>query len=137
LGSGYSNKSFNFGDVFLCKDSIINFPDSVFYTKKEIHDLRPVVIIQDNYYNNNPASRMITIAPVSSEVKDKTRFDLELIKDLDSVNKNCFLRLCLIQPVCKIELKQHVGSICTDRKYEVRAILIFYLGLKEQDDNMF
>lgn len=104
------------------------FPDEELYGRKK-HDNRPVVVVQDNYYNNYPLFKIITIAPISTKDKYKTNLDIELKEKINGVLCNSYIRLYLIQPILKIHLLNHINKLSDEKIDELKAALIFFWGL--------
>lgn len=129
LAAGFSNISFEFGQIYLCDDKELMFPDEKLLRKRELHDKRPVLVVQDNEFNNNPAFPLIMITPISTKVIYKTYMDFELKKGKDPVKEDCYVRLYLTQPTLKTNLVSFVGKLVQDRIDEIKAIYIDYLGL--------
>ncbi len=104
------------------------FPDEELYGRRK-HVERPVVVLQDNDYNDNPLFKTIAIAPISTQGQYKTILDIELKRSNDGVRQDCYVRLYLMQPILKTNLVKHVNKISADKIDELKATLIFFLGL--------
>lgn len=129
MTAGLSNKYFEFGQVYWYDDSKLVFPDEELIGERDIHDRRPVLIIQDSHYNNNPTLKVISVAPISSKGKFKSRLDYELKASIEPVKEDSFVRLYLIQPVLKIGLTGYEGKISDKAMSEIKAMVSFFYGL--------
>lgn len=122
---------FRFGEIWLVEDSLISIPDGDYteHPGRNLHSIRPVMIVQNNQNNVDPFSHTISIAPLSSKVEYKQRFDVLLTSARDGVEKDSLVRLWLAQPVLKVDLEHCVCVISEEAMAEVLDAQLEWLGL--------
>lgn len=123
------NRQFIFGTIWQIRDSLITIPNADRLRNRKYHFTRCVVIIDNSAENFNGNSPLISVAPISSQVHCKRKFDIELDKEDDEVLKDSIIMLDYIQPVLKKDLYKCVGDISEDKKYELIESVMIKMGL--------
>ncbi len=98
-------------DVFSVPDDLIDFPEQKLGQKRQKHEKRFVIVLQNDKDNGDPSIRIITVAPLSTKLEHH-RLDYRLYKKNHSfLREDSYIRIRHIQPVLKIDLKTKWGNI--------------------------
>ncbi|OPX89437.1 MAG: PemK-like protein [Pelotomaculum sp. PtaB.Bin104] len=125
----YDRREFRFGQIYIIDDELINLPASDRIGKRVTHHDRWVVVVSNNDENIQMLAPTVTVAPLSHRTDLKREFDLEIFKDSDCVKDDSLIILKAMQPVCKVDLRDHQGEISNDKKEELLALIQLYYGL--------
>ena len=105
-------------DVFSVPDDLIDFPEQKLGQKRQKHEKRFVIVLQNDKDNGDPSIRIVTVAPLSTKLEHH-RLDYRLHKKNHSfLREDSYIRIRHIQPVLKIDLKTKWGNISQE---EIRA----------------
>ena len=126
-------RKFNFGELWLIEDGLINIPDADRLGNRVTHNKRAVVIIDNSSQNYSPFIPVINAAPISSRIDCSRLFDIILSKDTDEVKTDSLLRLTLAQPFLKKDLERKAGEISDNSKTAVIDALIEKVGIDSDD----
>jgi hypothetical protein len=123
------DREFNYGEIYLIKDDLINFPESLF-VGRTFHEVRPVVVTYHSVTNQNKRIWTINVAPISTQVDFRRDTDL-LIDPAEGnyINRTSLIRLGLSQPVLKVDLEGPVGSLTRSQKLQLAALQMKLAGI--------
>ncbi len=130
---GFDNRDFKQGEIYLVGDEEIHFPDEKF-TGRTRHDDRPVVVVTNHPSSGDPTYPLVLVAPLSHRVEFKREVDLEVLASAEHVEQDSLIRLGLIQPVCKVDLRGPVARLSSGKVDEMLALVIEMLGVDLQQD---
>ncbi len=123
------SRGFPYGSIFVIKDELIEFPESLF-VGRTFHKLRPVVITYHSSTNSNKNIWTINIAPISTQVNFKRDTDLEIMPGSGNyINSTSIIRLGLSQPVLKVDLDGPVGELTREQKIQLAALQLRLSGV--------
>lgn len=130
--AGIDKRIFEQGNIYLADNEGIVFPDDKLFPKRKQKKDRPVVVVYNYIGNHNPLYPLVVIAPLSTVTSKKREMDLEL--DIqDGVKSPCLLRLGLIQPILKIDLRGPVGKLSQDAIDRMLSLCIHLLGVTMEE----
>jgi len=129
---GIDSRTFEQGAVYLASDSDVKIPDEKL-TGRTLHEIRPVVIVSNHPSNRNPLYPTVLAAPLSHDTSRKRDTDLEVTAAEDNVDQDSLLRLGLIQPFLKVDLKGPVAQLSQQRVEQMLALLLHMLGVDMED----
>ena len=133
------DREFVFGDVWKVRDELVSLlPSDRVENTRKLHTCRLVVITQNCDENNDKYFPVIQVAPLTTKIKYKQKFDIELKKGVDIFDTNadtCMIQMQLEQPMLKKDLYEKVGYISDDKKYEVMALKLELTGLDPDEDD--
>ena len=127
-------REFNFGSVWKVDDRDISIPQVDKLSSRNTHQERWVVVISNNHENHHPLCPIVTIAPLSSRVDCRRKFDLLLNSATDNVKVDCLCQLKLSQPILKVDLFEHKGEISQEAKEELQILIEDFYGLTYEDE---
>lgn len=130
----FDDRKFNFGEVWLVDDNLINMPHVDHIGARRSHQDRWVVVISNNVENVHPLCPIVTVAPLSHRVELMKEHDLLLESSEDNVNCDCLLQIKLTQPVIKKDLRDCKGPISEDKKVELQVLLEDFYGLHDDEE---
>lgn len=108
---GITNKKIQQFDVYTVLDEIIDFPEVRVGQKRQKHEKRLVIILQNNKDNEAPLIKVVLIAPLSTS-KEHHRLDYLLHKSKHQfLKEDSYIRLRYSQPILKVDLKKKCGTI--------------------------
>lgn len=120
------------GDVWLITDSIITFPtDRLPRSKRTTHDKRPVLVLScdDDLANIRPLTAIIS--PFST-IKDKAVTDFMLHAGTAGLKEDSIVRLGLVQPILKTDLKEKIGNVDSAILDQIITVLLCNLGVLQR-----
>lgn len=118
LKTGLTAQEIQQFDIFTTADDSIVFPEQRLGQKREKHQRRFVIVLQNDKDNGDPSIRIVTVAPLSTKLEHH-RLDYRLHKKNHSfLREDSYIRIRHIQPVLKIDLKTKWGNISQE---EIRA----------------
>lgn len=127
------NRQFIFGAIWKVRDALINIPNIDRLNKRTYHFTRCVIIVDNSKENFNEDSLLISIAPISSKVEFKRKFDIDLIENEDDVLEDSILMLDYVQPMLKKDLYKCVGNISEEKRYELLESIMIKLGISNDE----
>lgn len=123
------DRLFQFGEVWQIRDSLISIPNADrIVNGRKIHYVRCVVITQNNSSNWDSNSLNIYVAPISSKVNFKRKYDVTLTPEKDGVKEESIIMMDYIQPVLKKDLYKEVAEISEDAKSEMYVMMGYQFG---------
>lgn len=123
-------REFEFGEIWILRDELIRLlPSDRVVNRRNMHNSRAVLVVQNCLENNDEESLLIRIAPMSSNVRFEQKFDVRLHPDTDEVRYECMAQVQLTQPILKKDLERRVGMISDDKKQEIAAAKLELLGV--------
>lgn len=123
------DREFQFGEIYLIKDDLIYFPESLF-VGRTFHEVRPVVITYHSSTNRNKHIWTINIAPISSQVDFRRDTDLPIDPvPGNHIDRKSLIRLGLSQPVLKVDLDGPVGTLSRQQKLQLAALQMKLAGV--------
>lgn len=132
-----SHLRFSAGSVYYVRDEDVLLPGD----NRSLHDeRRPVVVISDQNEvhgtNADDAARWpsVTVVPISSSTKYRTRFDVKLSAGEGNLPKKAWARVPATQAMDKNYLDELIGQISQEKLDEITAQVLNYLGVIEPDD---
>jgi mRNA-degrading endonuclease toxin of MazEF toxin-antitoxin module len=123
---GISNIKIARGDIFLTKDSAIDFPEGTERTK---HDYRPVVILQCDEDCKNVLPSTVIVAPLSHRTNNMRRWEYLIPKGESGLKEDSVVRLAHIQPVRKADLVKKTGKVDPVHMQYIEQALLENLGI--------
>lgn len=131
-GAGISGEIIKRGDIWTISDSIITFPtDRLPKSKRTTHEQRPVLILSCDEDLTKVRPLTAIISPVSTVI-DKMVTDFRLAAGMGGLKEDSMVRLGLIQPILKIDLKQKIGSLEQTILDQVMTVLLCNLGVLQR-----
>ncbi len=127
----YDGRSFQFGTIWTIADELLSIPDADRDGSRILHEARAVLIVANNQSNSDLLTPVITVAQLSHRTDVRRRGDVLLLRDRDGVRVDSIVRLRLLQPVLKVDLKRHVGTISETAGGEVLVTIEEMFGLDE------
>lgn len=120
------------GDIWIISDSIVTFPtDRLPKSKRTTHEKRPVLVLScdEDLAKVRPLTALIS--PVST-VKDKAATDFMLPAGTAGLKEDSMVRLGLIQPILKIDLKERIGNVEPTILDQIMTVLLCNLGVLQR-----
>ncbi len=130
--AGIPGKLIKRGDIWTIPDRIITFPtDRLPKSKRTTHDKRPVLILScdEDLAKVRPLTALIS--PLST-VKDKSATDFMLSAGTANLKEDSVVRLGLIQPILKIDLKEKIGDLQLPVLDQIMTVLLCNLGILQR-----
>ncbi|MFQ5431982.1 MAG: type II toxin-antitoxin system PemK/MazF family toxin [Nitrospinota bacterium] len=123
---GFSNKKIARRDIFLTKDSAIDFPEGGERTK---HDYRPVLILQCDEDCKNAIPSTVIVAPLSHKIDNIRSWEYLIPKGDSGLKEDSVVRLAHIQPVRKSDLVKKTGEVGPAHMQYIEQALLENLGI--------
>ena len=123
------------GEIYLIADDLIVLPETRLPSKpeRELHETRPVLILQTNSDNGDPLYPAILVVPLSHRVDLQDQRDFKLSAGQAGLEHDSIVQLGLIQPVLKIDLQEEaLGKVDDIAMHDIDAVLAANLGLIER-----
>lgn len=132
--AGISGKIIKRGDIWTISDSIITFPtDRLPKSKRTNHEQRPVLVLSCDEDLTRVRPLTAIISPVSAVI-DKMVTDFRLTVGMGGLKYDSVVRLGLIQPILKIDLKQKIGRLEQVVLDQVMTVLLCNLGVLQRSE---
>ncbi len=120
LKAGLTTQEIQQFDVFTIPDDLIAFPEQRLNQKRQKHEKRFVIVLQNDKDNKDPIIRIVLVAPLSTK-KEHHRLDYPLYKKNHLfLPQESYIRIRHIQPILKIDLKTKWGNISQE---EIRSAI--------------
>ena len=132
---GTTGRKIQRGEIYLIADDLIVLPETRLPSKpeRELHENRPVLILQTNLDNDDPLYLSILVAPLSHRVDLQDQRDFKLSARLAGLECDSILQLGLTQPVLKMDLQGNaLGKVDDMTMNDIDAVLASNLGLIER-----
>ncbi len=132
---GITGRKVQRGEIYLIVDALIVLPETRLPSKpgRELHENRPVLILQTNLDNDDPLYPTILVAPLSHRVDLQDQRDFNLSAGQASLEHDSIVQLGLTQPVLKIDLQGEApGKVGDITMNDIDAVLAANLGLIER-----
>jgi len=127
--AGISGRVIKRGDIWTIADDLITFPEARLPKgKRKKHDERPVLILSSDEDLNNIRPLTALISPLST-VMQKAVTDFIIRAGTGGLSQDSVVRLGLIQPILKVDLKLRIGNIGPDTLDQVTTVLLSNLGV--------
>lgn len=130
--AGISGETIKRGDIWIISDSIITFPtERLPRSKRTHHEKRPVLVLScdEDLAKVRPLTALIS--PVST-VKDKAVTDYMLPAGTAGLKEDSMIRLGLIQPILKIDLKERIGNLEPSILDQIMTVLLCNIGVLQR-----
>ena len=125
--AGLTTKRIQQFDVFAIPDNLIVFPEEQLDQKRQKHDTRLVIVLQNDKDNKDPTIRIVLVAPLSTK-RESHRLDYLLHKKNHSfLREDSYIRIRHIQPILKIDLKTKWGNISQEQIRSAIKDMLFAL----------
>lgn len=123
-------REFKFGEIYLTKDKLVNFPEETIVKKRTYHNKRMVVITQHCDSNFDPNIWTLNAAPLSTQIHMKRDTDLEIEPcEGNYIDRTSLIRLGASQPFLKIDLEGPVGRLSEKQQKMLSALLLRLAGV--------
>jgi len=119
------------GGGYWVGDSTLTLPPN---TDRDFHPQRPVAVLSGPDTNSDPAWPLVLAAPISSSTSRRTRFCVKLGAGEANMSAKCWVRIPMVQPLLKADLRDMIGTLKGDRLLEVQARLFQYLGMADEEE---
>jgi len=132
---GITGRKVQRGETYLIADDLIVLPETRLPSKpgRELHENRPVLILQTNLDNDDPLYPTILVAPLSHRVDLQDQRDFKLSARQAGLEHDSIVQLGLTQPVLKIDLQgEALGKVDDITMNDIDAVLAANLGLIER-----
>ncbi|MCK4402665.1 MAG: type II toxin-antitoxin system PemK/MazF family toxin [Dehalococcoidia bacterium] len=132
---GITGRKVQRGEIYLIADDLIVLPETRLPSKpgRELHENRPVLILQTNLDNDDPLYLTILAAPLSHRVDLQDQRDFKLSAGQAGLEHDSIVQLGLTQPVLKIALQgEALGKVDDITMNDIDAVLAANLGLIER-----
>ena len=132
---GITGRKIQRGQVYLVADDLIILPKTRLPSKpeRELHESRPVLIVQTNLDNDDPLHPIILVAPLSRRVDLQDQRNFKLSAGQAGLEHDSIVQLGLAQPVLKIDLQgEALGRVDDITMNDIDAVLAANLGLIER-----
>ena len=131
--AGISEKIIDRGDIWYISDDLIIFPeDRLPKTKRQKHLNRPVLILSCSDDLKNLKFLSALISPLSTVVQAKAATDFFVNAGVGGLKEDSMIRLGLIQPILKVDLKEKIGNIGNDILDQVNTVVLCNLGILQR-----
>ena len=111
LKAGLTAREIQQFDIFTIADDSIVFPEQKLGQKREKHERRFVIVLQNDKDNQNPVIKIVLVAPLSSK-KEHHRLDYLLYeKNHPFLPEHSYIRIRHVQPILKTDLITKWGNI--------------------------
>ena len=130
--AGFGLKDIQQFDIFSIPDELIIFPEERLGQTRRKHQVRLVIVLQNNRDNSDPTIKLITIAPLSQSPQHH-RLDYLLKKaDHQFLKGDSFIRIRHIQPILKVDLKSKFGKVIQNNiRDDIRDRLFILYNLQD------
>jgi len=132
---GITGRKVQRGEIYLVADDLIVLPETRLPSKseRELHESRPILILQTNLDNNDPLYPTILVAPLSHRVDLQDQRDFKLSTGQAGLEHDSIVQLGLIQPFLKVDLQgEALGKVDDMTMNDIDAVLAANLGLIER-----
>jgi len=132
---GITGRKVQRGEIYLIADDLIVLPETRLPSKpgRELHENRPVLILQTTLDNDDPLYLTILAAPLSHRVGLQDQRDFKLSAGQAGLEHDSIVQLGLTQPVLKIDLQgEALGKVDDITMNDIDAVLAANLGLIER-----
>lgn len=132
---GITGRKVQRGEIYLIADDLIVLPETRLPSKlgRELHENRPVLILQTNLDNDDPLYLTILAVPLSHRVDLQDQRDFKLSAGQAGLEHDSIVQLGLTQPVLKIDLQgEALGKVDDITMNDIDAVLAANLGLIER-----
>ena len=120
------------GGIYLVSDRAISMPPE---ETRNLHQTRRSFLVLSGTDSNADTKWPIVFGcPLSTATGFVSRYDVKLPAGEGNVNKKCWVRVPLAQPLAKTDLQDHTGILPAARLEEVYARLLWYTGLTSFDE---
>lgn len=128
----FVNKIVEFGEVYLVNDRLVSIPDADrVQDGRSFHETRRVVIVQNNTNTNYTTFPVVLVAPLTSRIETKRRYDIELFpEEEEAINKPVLIRLGLIQPILRADLGECLGTLTRPKQAEIMQAIKEIFGIE-------
>lgn len=128
--SGLIYECFYAGEIYLCDDDSIAYPDEKLAQTRKTHKKRPVLVLGDNAHISDDT---IGIIPLSHLTEKKGEHDHVIKKESASgLTKDSLVQVDLFLPVLKHHLtKPAIAKIDNDQLQEIIGRFLNYHGFLE------
>lgn len=111
LKAGLTAQEIQQFDIFTIADDSIVFPEQKLGQKREKHERRFVIVLQNDKDNQNPVIKIVLVAPLSSK-REHHRLDYLLYKkNHPFLPEDSYIRIRHVQPILKRDLITKWGNI--------------------------
>lgn len=125
------------GAVFVVPDKVIGLPESRIpgAAKRDLHDVRPVIIVQAVRRNKPRELKTVLVVPCSASRSGAATGDVDIPDEAMSGfwKERVVAYTTLLQPVLKGELLEHRGDVSAGTLEALQVAIMQNLGL-EQDE---
>lgn len=119
------------GGIYLVNDRAIQMPPE---DKRNLHTTRrSFLVLSGTDTNTDPKWPIVFGCPLSTAHTFVSKFDVKIPFGEGNVNKKCWVRIPLAQPLTKADLQDHTGVLSASRLEEVQAHLVWYMGMTSPD----
>lgn len=119
------------GGIYLVNDAAISLPPE---DKRKPHrERRSFLVLSSPDTNSDPQWPNVLGCPLSTADHYNTRYDVKLAAGEGNVNKKCWVRVTMAQPLAKNDLQDFTGTLTAKRLEEVQAKLLWYMGLIDHE----
>jgi hypothetical protein len=123
------------GEIYFIRDALIHFPETHAGQERTAHNSRPVLLLSNERVCRDKIEPVLLVAPFSHLTELKTSGDLYIKQDsINNLPSNSRLILSHIQPVLKIDLGDHLGSMSVSEFERIRGQLVWMFGLDEEEE---
>ena len=127
---GFSGRAIQRGEVYLIKDEVLSLPETRLPgLERELHERRPVLVVQGDEDNTNVFCRTVLVAPLSTRTDLKGKQDIELSCKETGLSRPSIAMLGLVQPILKTDLAPGVGRLSEECFTDVLNTLLCNLGV--------
>lgn len=130
-----ASAEFEQGQVYIAADEDVSIPDEKL-SGRTVHPNRPVVVVTNHPSNEQPLYPTVLCAPLSHDISRKRDTDLVVTAEDDGVNQDSLLRLGLMQPFLKVDLKGPVATLSSDRIDQMLALILHMLGVDMEESGV-
>jgi mRNA-degrading endonuclease toxin of MazEF toxin-antitoxin module len=127
---GVVSKNIQQFEIYSVPDEAIDFPEERLGQKRQKHEKRLVIVLQNNQDNREPILKIVTVAPLSTGAQSH-RLDYLLRKnDHPFLRADSFIRIQHVQPILKKDLTTKFGTVTGESfRDDIRDRLFLLLDL--------
>lgn len=118
------------GGIYWVNDHKIMMPPEANRTNHS----RRLVLVVSGPTNDDPSWRLVQVMPLSSQPSLKSRWCVKIGAGQGNVERKCWVRVHLSQPILKEDLGDQVGVLPEPLLRQVQAHMAAYHGLLDEDD---
>ncbi|ONH59648.1 hypothetical protein CcI49_17045 [Frankia sp. CcI49] len=118
------------GGIYWINDDKISMPPET----NRLNHPRRMVLVVSGPSNGDPAWPLVQIMPLSSQSTRKTRWCVKINAGQGNVERKCWVRIPLSQPILKADLQDQVGVLPEALLLHVQANMAAYHGLEDEDE---